>query len=207
MVLLANTECGTSPRDASTVRRAVRLLVVMRFNNWSKSTSLTERQNMKDENVFLLIKAAITGVTAGFGVAFGWLGWLVIAWITCMALDWVTGSAAAGLAGKLSSSKARDGIGHKGGMIVVVLVAWIADGVLSMVLTNVPNLPIPYTTALLPLVLVWYIFTELISMIENAAAMGAPVPSFLSKILAVAAKASETVGSQLTEKDVNEKEY
>ena len=33
-------------------------------------------------------------------------------------------------------------------------------------------------------VLVWYIFTELGSIAENAAAMGAPVPGWLVRILA-----------------------
>ena len=37
---------------------------------------------------------------------------------------------------------------------------------------------------LLPMVLVWYILTELGSILENAAAMGAPVPEFLIRILA-----------------------
>ena len=36
----------------------------------------------------------------------------------------------------------------------------------------------------LPVVLVWYIFTELGSIAENAAAMGAPVPGCLVKTLA-----------------------
>ena len=36
----------------------------------------------------------------------------------------------------------------------------------------------------LPVVLVWYIFTELGSIAENAAAMGAPVPGWLVRILA-----------------------
>ena len=36
----------------------------------------------------------------------------------------------------------------------------------------------------LPVVLVWYIFTELGSIAENAAAMGAPVPEWLLKLLA-----------------------
>ena len=36
----------------------------------------------------------------------------------------------------------------------------------------------------LPVALVWYIFTELGSIAENAAAMGAPVPGWLIRILA-----------------------
>ena len=42
------------------------------------------------------------------------------------------------------------------------------------------------TVLILPVVLVWYILTELGSILENAAAMGAPVPEFLTKLLAAA---------------------
>lgn len=35
-----------------------------------------------------------------------------------------------------------------------------------------------------PIVAAWYFFTELGSIVENAAAMGAPVPDFLKKLIA-----------------------
>ena len=43
----------------------------------------------------------------------------------------------------------------------------------------------------LPVVLVWYIFTELGSIAENAAAMGAPVPAWLVKLLAEGKEGAE----------------
>ena len=43
----------------------------------------------------------------------------------------------------------------------------------------------------LPVVLVWYIFTELGSIAENAAAMGAPVPGWLVRILAQGKEGAE----------------
>ena len=51
---------------------------------------------------------------------------------------------------------------------------------------NIPALELPfeYTVFVSVLVLVWYILTELGSILENAAAMGAPVPEFLIRILA-----------------------
>ncbi len=142
---------------------------------------------MSNSNGFLWVKACITGIGSGFTIAFGWLGWLIIAWIVCMVLDWVTGSVAACKQGSWSSAVARDGIFHKGGMMVVVAIAGIADGVLGLILINLPSIEIAYTTTLLPVVLVWYIFTELGSIAENATAMGAPVPSVLTKLLAAAA--------------------
>ena len=137
-----------------------------------------------DNNIFLVVKAAIVGIFGAFGAAFGWLGWLVLAWIGCMVVDYISGSSAAMKAGQWSSAKARGGIWHKAGMIVVVVVAARADAVLGMVVSKMPGLPIDYTVLLLPMVLVWYILTELGSILENAAAMGAPVPEFLIRILA-----------------------
>ena len=139
---------------------------------------------MDNSNIFLAVKAAIVGVFGAFGAAFGWLGWLVLAWVACMAVDYVSGSTAAMQAGQWSSARARSGIWHKAGMIVVVLVAALADAVLGTVAAKVPALPIEYTVLLLPMVLMWYILTELGSILENAAAMGAPVPAFLISILA-----------------------
>ena len=154
---------------------------------------------MDNNNIFLAVKAAIVGIFGAFGAAFGWLGWLVLAWVACMVVDYISGSSAAMQAGQWSSSKARGGIWHKAGMIVVVIVAALADAVLGMVAAKVPGLPIDYTVLLLPVVLVWYILTELGSILENAAAMGAPVPEFLVNILAAAKDKVEATASDTGE--------
>ena len=151
---------------------------------------------MDNNNIFLAVKAAIVGIFGAFGAAFGWLGWLVLAWIGCMVVDYISGSSAAMQAGEWSSAKARSGIWHKGGMLVVVVVAAVADNVLALVLANIPGLPIEYTVLLLPVVLVWYILTELGSILENAAAMGAPVPEFLIRILASAKEKVEAAAGE-----------
>ena len=154
---------------------------------------------MDNSNIFLALKAAIVGVFGAFGAAFGWLGWLVLAWVACMAVDYVSGSSAAMQAGQWSSAKARGGIWHKAGMIVVVIVAAVADSVLSLVVASIPGISIEYTVLLLPMVLVWYILTELGSILENASAMGAPVPEFLVNILAAAKEKVEAATSEDTE--------
>ena len=154
---------------------------------------------MDNNNIFLAVKAAIVGIFGAFGAAFGWLGWLVLAWVACMVVDYISGSSAAMKAGQWSSAKARGGIWHKAGMIVVVIVAAVADKVLAIVLANIPGLPVEYTVLLLPMVLVWYILTELGSILENAAAMGAPVPEFLVNILAAAKEKVEVATGEETE--------
>ena len=60
----------------------------------------------------------------------------------------------------------------------------LTDAVLAVAVANLPGLGFEVNGVVLPVVLVWYIFTELGSIAENAAAMGAPVPGWLVRILA-----------------------
>ena len=145
------------------------------------------------------IKAAAAGLLGLLTGLWGWLGWLVVGWIGCMALDYLTGSMAAAKEGEWSSARAREGIWHKCGMIVVVLVAAGADLLIEVVLTNLPvlALPIQYPGLVCPVVLVWYIVTELGSMAENAAVMGAPVPKWLVKLLATSKDMVDQAGDKL----------
>lgn len=146
---------------------------------------------MEKRNLFVSGKAVVAAVCGAFTAAFGWLGWLVVAWAACMALDWVSGSAAAASRGAWSSAAARAGIWHKAGMVVVVLVCALTDAVLAVAVANLPGLGLEVNGVVLPVVLVWYIFTELGSIVENAAAMGANVPEKLVKLLAAGKAAVE----------------
>ena len=145
------------------------------------------------------IKAAVVGVLGCLTALWGWFGWLVVAWVACMVLDYATGSAAALRAGEWSSKIARDGLWHKLGAIVGVLVAAILDGVIRLVLENIPALELPfeYTVFVSVLVLVWYILTELGSVVENAGALGAPVPAWLARMLAALESGVDRTGSAM----------
>ena len=98
--------------------------------------------------------------------------------------------------GEWSSASARDGIWHKAGSIVVVLVAGAADLLIGTILTHIPGvtLPFEYTVLLCPLVVVWYTLTELGSIVENAVALGAPCPKWLEKILAAVKDSVDKAG-------------
>ena len=146
---------------------------------------------MDNNSIFLVIKAAVVAVMGAYGAAFGWLGWLILAWLVCMVVDWITGSAAAASKGQWSSDTAYAGVWHKAGMIVVVLDAAVADCVLGLAMQHMPVLGIDYTVLVLPVILVWYIFTELGSIAENATDMGAPVPAWLTKLLAAGKQLAE----------------
>lgn len=157
---------------------------------------LEDSQMEKAINQIKMAAAGLLGLLTGL---WGWFGWLVVGWIGCMALDYLTGSMAAAKDGEWSSARAREGIWHKCGMIVVVVVAAGADLLLSVVLANLPlvELPVQYSGLVCPVVLVWYIVTELGSMAENAAAMGAPVPKWLVKLLAMSKGAVDGAGDKL----------
>ena len=155
------------------------------------------------ENTLTAIKAAVAAVTGALTGFWGWMGWLVLGWILCMILDYITGSAAAAKGGAWSSAKAREGIWHKAGMIVVVVVSAMADLLLAMALEHLPviQLPVEFSGLICPIVLVWYIITELGSMAENAAEMGAPVPQWLLTLLEVAHQAVDSAGETLDGED------
>ena len=145
------------------------------------------------------IKGTIAAVLGCLTALWGWFGWLVVAWVVCMLLDYATGTAAARRAGEWSSKVARDGLWHKLGEAVAVLVAAILDGVIGLILANVPALTLPfdYTVFLTVLVLVWYIMTELGSLVENAGSLGAPVPAWLRKAIAALESTVDGAGDKL----------
>ncbi len=144
-------------------------------------------------------KAAAIALIGALTGIWGWFGWLVIGWVFCMVVDYITGSLAAAKQGEWSSAQAREGIWHKTGMIVVVIVAAGADLLISLVLANIPavQLPFDYGGLICPIVLVWYVVTELGSIIENAVAMGAAVPGWLTKLLQVSKDAIDSAGDQI----------
>lgn len=104
------------------------------------------------------LEAAAIALIGALTGLWGWFGWLVIGWVICMVVDYITGSAAAAKQGQWSSSMAREGIWHKAGMIVVVIVAAGADLLISLVIVNIPaiQLPFEYGGLICPIVLVWY---------------------------------------------------
>ena len=150
------------------------------------------------ENNLMNFKAAIAAFFTALGAFLGWQGIMALVWVIVMALDYITGTMAACRTGEWSSSIAREGVWHKGGMIVVVIVSAIADGVMAVICANLP-LTMVWPGLILPLVLAWYIITELGSILENAVKMGAPVPEWLVKLLKASLKAVDGAGESVTD--------
>lgn len=128
------------------------------------------------------IKAMVAALVAFLTALWGWLGWEAIIWVACMGLDFASGSAAARRTGEWSSEKARDGRWHKAGELFTVIGAGGCD-IMLYVLVHFSDLHelLGFTPIVTPVVLAWYIITELGSILENAERMGAPVPTWLKK--------------------------
>lgn len=141
-------------------------------------------------------KATIAAIFAAMTALWGWFGWLTIVWVVCMVTDYFTGYGAAMKNGEWSSKIAREGIWHKFGCFITFLVAGILDAVIGYLWTNIPGLAIPfhYTVLFAPLVLAWYIMMEMGSILENVGKMGAPMPAFLKRAIAILNEAADKAG-------------
>ena len=130
----------------------------------------------------LEIKAAVTAVVAIVTSLLGWTGIAVVILLICIVLDYITGSWAAKAHGEWSSKIAREGLWHKLGEIVAICVAALCDIALHVVFSSAAaelfgSMEIRGWFTLI--VAIWYIFTELGSILENAAKLGAPIPKWL----------------------------
>lgn len=128
----------------------------------------------------------IKGVlTAAMATLIAYLGHLVIPIIilaAVMLLDYGTGIAKAWVSGSLSSKVGILGILKKLGYLVVVAVGMIIDWVIQAGIAEL-NIEFQFEFLFAMIVIIWLILNELISILENVAAIGAPVPKWLTKII------------------------
>lgn len=122
------------------------------------------------------------------GVTFYLLGLL----LCLMVIDYLSGMAASAIEALdhpddksygWSSRKGAKGIAKKVAYLFVIAVAMVIDYVIIQT-SNVLGASLPNTMLSL-LVTVWYLLNEALSITENAGRMGAPVPEWLSKYIAV----------------------
>lgn len=131
-----------------------------------------------DEHIFAT-QAALAVFIGTLGAVLGWKGIMLLLLVIAMLLDYISGTLAAKHTGTWSSTVAREGLFHKGGIILVTTCALLADALFCVAIPVIPigdGLDNP--GLFLPLVLAWYIVTEIGSVLENAVKMGASVPKF-----------------------------
>ena len=131
---------------------------------------------------------------AGAGAIIGFFcGIPVIMWVLIgmMSLDYVTGliTGALGVSnktdgGKLSSRAAFEGLVRKGVILMVVLLAVLVD----LAVQNSAGITFNAVTGATCL---WFIASEGVSVLENAAELGVPIPGILRKALEIMKTGSE----------------
>ena len=124
------------------------------------------------EHHIVSIKAAVAAITGALTGLWGWMGWLVVGWIICMVLDYITGIMCTVADKKLSSA-----VGFKGICRKVLIFALVGIG--HLLDTQVIGTGSVLQTA----IIFFYLSNEGLSLVENAAYLGLPIPVKLKAIL------------------------
>ena len=130
-------------------------------------------RNFSIDIVWAKIQMAVAAIGGWLGYFLGGMDGLMIALIIFMALDYITGLMCAVIDKKLSSAVGFKGICKKVLILMLVGVAHIVD--LHVVGTG---------DALRSAVVCFYLSNESVSMLENAAHLGLPIPGKLKSVLA-----------------------
>ena len=130
-------------------------------------------RNFSIDIIWAKIQMAVAAIGGWLGYFLGGLDGLMIALIVFMALDYITGLMCAVIDKKLSSAVGFRGICKKVLILMLVGVAHIVD--LHVVGTG---------DALRSAVVCFYLSNESVSMLENAAHLGLPIPEKLKSVLA-----------------------
>lgn len=121
-------------------------------------------------NIQTIIKLAVGGICAALSNFFGGFDTLFFVLISFVAIDYVTGIASAAYTGTLSSRVGFLGIFKKVCIMCVVAAAHLLERVIG-------------TDGLRAVVIGFYIANEAISVLENVALTGVPLPEKLKNIL------------------------
>lgn len=130
-------------------------------------------------------KAAGLGAIGLWAALHGWLGWLAVLYAISVLIDCITGTALAIKEKSWDSSMARQGLWRKGASFIMICVGILTDVLLGLTIDHIPaiQLPFEYDMLLTPTILFGYILSELGSIFENAAKMGAPIPTLIKSVL------------------------
>ena len=143
--------------------------------------------------MYMTIQAAAAATIAWLSARLGILLPVLCVLLTAMVLDYITGMLASKRealehpddpAYGWSSRRGAEGIIKKVGYLCIIAAAMIVDYIILSVAVQA-GIEVALKAFFGLLVAVWYILNELLSIIENAGRMGAPVPDWLAKYVAV----------------------
>ncbi len=130
-------------------------------------------QNFTVELIWTKVQIAITAVGGWLGYFLGGLDGMLIALLVFMVLDYITGIMCAVVDKKLSSAVGFKGICKKVLILMLVGMAHVVD-----------QHVVGAGSALRSAVIAFYLSNEGLSLTENAAHLGLPIPEKLKDILA-----------------------
>lgn len=131
------------------------------------------------ENIFKLTFAAIVG---GLSAYLNIMAVPVIVLLVVMIIDYATGMCKAWINASLSSRIGLIGILKKVGYLLVVCTAGVVDWLISSGLDKI-GIKIDVGFYIGVIVVIWFIINELISILENLAIIGVPLPKFLTSLI------------------------
>ena len=143
-------------------------------------------------------KALIAVVCGGLSAYFGVIGVPLAVLFAAMCIDYGTGMAKAWITGELSSRVGVLGIVKKVGYLVTVCVAAIVDWLLLSGLKQV-GISIGMEFLFGMMVTIWFIVNECISILENLASIGVPLPKFLTAMIQRLAAVVDEKGENIKE--------
>lgn len=132
------------------------------------------------ENV---VQAIITAIVAGVSVYFGVVAIPILVLIAVMIVDYVTGLVGAYIARQLNSRIGIVGIIKKISYLGLVAVGMVTDYIIYSALAQLGvSIELGYCVGMV--IVIWLIINELISILENLAEIGVPLPAFITKLIA-----------------------
>lgn len=152
---------------------------------------------MKDNIIQATVSVSLGALAAYFNVLLVPLTILIVV----MIIDYATGMTSAWKSGELESKTGLIGILKKVSYLVLVAVGGVVDYLISAGLAAA-NVEISITYCCGLIVCVWLIINELISILENLAELGTPIPKFLVNVVH---RLKNTVESK-TDSETNKKE-
>lgn len=175
------------PNQVSTIINGV-------YNN--HGTNIRKRGTVMKENTAKII---ISAIAAGLSAYFRVMAIPIVILVLVMIIDYITGMWKAWNRGELSSRVGLKGLFKKVGYIFVVAVSGVLDWLFISGLSQI-GIEVNVSFYFGLIVTIWFIINECISILENLAVIGIPLPSFLVKIVH---KLKITVESKV---DTNESE-
>lgn len=148
---------------------------------------------MKQVYLYNMIQGAAAAFLAWLSAKLGLLLPVMVILAGMMILDYITGMLASKResldhpddpAYGWSSKRGAEGIIKKVGYLCVIVVAMAVDYIILHIAAEA-GIAVTVKAFFGLLVTVWYILNELLSIIENAGRMGAPVPEWLMKYISV----------------------